>query len=603
MLERVSSPADIRGLDAGELAALAQECRSVILATCADNGGHLASNLGAVELTIALHVALETPTDQLVWDVGHQCYTHKLLTGRYERFGTLRQCGGISGFTNPLESPYDTFLTGHASTSLSIAAGLVAARRLTGGSQRIAAVIGDGALSGGVAYEALNNLGRMHGQCLVVLNHNDMSISRSVGGMARALNHLRSRAWYLRIRESKFVRNGLRGVRTFLKRLYLPTIFFEELGFRYFGVVDGHNIGQLIDAINMVKDMQQPVVLQVVTMKGKGYDLAERLPDKFHGVAPFLVENGVSRQDHGLASYAEVFGETLTRMAETDDRIVAITAAMADGTGLSAFAERFPERFFDVGIAEEHATAMAASLARRGFKPYVAVYSTFLQRAYDQIVNDVAIGGLPVRFAVDRAGLVSDDGPTHQGVFDIGYLGSIPGMTLCSPADRVDFVAMLELSARAEGPFAVRYPKDAAHDLSSLLPYRRSVERGTGILYGEPRGVAFLTLGPVAEQALEAVNTLRERGIEACVADLRFARPLDTALLRQLAQSCRAVLLVALAEAGMPMRALGRCGIPDIFPVQDKRSHLMASFGMDAEGLVRQAVSLLDAAAQPQRLA
>ncbi|MCE5193749.1 MAG: 1-deoxy-D-xylulose-5-phosphate synthase [Candidatus Cryosericum sp.] len=611
ILEHVSSPADIRGMDVAELRQLAAECRQVILDTCSTNGGHLASNLGAVELTIALHVALNTPVDQLVWDVGHQCYTHKLLTGRYASFKTLRQCGGISGFVNPAESPYDTFLAGHASTSLSIAAGLVAARALQGGHQRIVAVIGDGALSGGMAMEALNNLGRAHGQCLVLLNHNDMSISRSVGGMAWALNRLRTRPWYVRAREHALIGKGLRWLRTLLKRLYLPTIFFEELGFRYFGVVDGHDVGKLIEAIDMVKDIQQPVVLQVVTTKGKGYELAERQPSQFHGVAPFLIENGLSREEKGLPTYSEVFGETMVRLAEMDDRIVAITAAMMDGTGLTEFAKKFPDRCFDVGIAEQHAVGMAASLAKQGFKPYVAVYSTFLQRAYDQLIHDVGISHLPVRFALDRAGLVSDDGPTHQGVFDIGYLKSVPGMTVCSPGDRVDFVRMLELSLSATGPFAVRYPKDVAWDLSEELGERPAMTAGVGSVIADGRDIAIVTLGPVLRSALEARKLLAREGIDAGVVDLRFVQPMDTGLLERLAGTCRTVLvaeettrstgiydavLEVLVRAGMNITCIGRAGPGDAFPPQDKRSHLLSVYGLDAAGLVRAAHAVLDTA-------
>ena len=608
ILDHVASPADIRELGIADLRVLAAECRQVILDTCSTNGGHLASNLGAVELTIALHRTLDTPTDQLVWDVGHQCYTHKLLTGRYKSFSTLRQCGGISGFVNPDESPYDTFLAGHASTSLSIAAGLLAARRLDGGNQRVVAVIGDGALSGGMALEALNNLGRAHGQCLVILNHNDMSISRSVGGMAQALNRLRTRTWYLRARESPLVGRGLRWLRTLLKRMYLPTIFFEELGFRYFGVVDGHDIGKLIEAIDMVKDIQQPVVLQVVTVKGKGYELAEQQPAHFHGVAPFLIENGLSKEETSLPTYSDVFGETLIRLAENDPRIVAITAAMMDGTGLVEFARRFPDRCYDVGIAEQHAVGMAASLAKRGYKPYVAVYSTFLQRAYDQIVHDVGIGGLPVRFAVDRAGLVSDDGPTHQGVFDVGFLKSVPGMTICSPGDRADLVRMLELSATAAGPFAIRYPKDAAYDLSEELGERSAMTPGVGRMVSDGSDVAIVSLGPVLRSALEARTILAGDGIHACVADLRFAQPLDTILLTQLAGTCRAVLLAeettrstgvydsvvqALVRSGMNIARIGRCGVPDAFPAMDKRTHLLSVYQLDAGGMARAARALL----------
>ncbi|MGB9666965.1 MAG: 1-deoxy-D-xylulose-5-phosphate synthase [Candidatus Cryosericum sp.] len=609
ILENVSSPADIRGMSVPELQQLAAECRQVILDTCSTNGGHLGSNLGAVELTIALHVALDTPTDQLVWDVGHQCYTHKLITGRYQQFRTLRQCGGISGFVNPAESPYDTFLAGHASTSLSVAAGLIAARHLEGGHQRIVAVIGDGALSGGMAMEALNNLGRAHGQCLVILNHNDMSISRSVGGMAWALNRLRTRPWYVRAREHALIGRGLRWLRTLLKRLYLPTIFFEELGFRYFGVVDGHDIGKLIEAIDMVKDIQQPVVLQVVTVKGKGYELAERQPSQYHGVAPFLIENGLSRQEKSMSTYSEVFGETMVRLAEQDDRIVAITAAMMDGTGLTEFARRFPDRCFDVGIAEQHAVGMAASLAKQGFKPYVAVYSTFLQRAYDQLIHDVGISGLPVRFALDRAGLVSDDGPTHQGIFDVGYLRSVPGMTVCSPGDRADFVRMLELSLDAAGPFAIRYPKDAAWDLGSELGERPPMTAGVGVLVAGGSDVTIVTLGPVLRSALQARTMLAAEGIHAGVLDLRFARPLDTRLLAGLAATCRAVLVAeettrstgvfsqvqeVLVRAGMDIGHIGRCGPEDAFPVQDKRSHLLSVYSLDAQGLARSARALLD---------
>ncbi|MHB8106445.1 MAG: 1-deoxy-D-xylulose-5-phosphate synthase [Candidatus Cryosericum sp.] len=608
ILDHVSSPADIRGLDIPHLRTLAAECRQVILDTCSINGGHLASNLGAVELTIALHMTLDTPTDQLVWDVGHQGYTHKLLTGRYSSFSTLRQCGGISGFVNPSESPYDTFLAGHASTSLSMAAGLLAARRLDGGHQRVVAVIGDGALSGGMALEALNNLGRAHGQCLVILNDNAMSISRSVGGMAWALNRLRTRPWYVRAREHALIGRSLRWLRTLLKRLYLPTIFFEELGFRYFGVVDGHDIGKLIEAINMVKDIQQPVVLQVLTVKGKGYDLAERQPAHFHGVAPFLIENGLSKTEKSMPTYSDVFGETLMRLAETDPRIVAITAAMMDGTGLAEFAKRFPDRCYDVGIAEQHAVGMAASLANRGYKPYVAVYSTFLQRAYDQIVNDVGIGGQPVRFAIDRAGLVSDDGPTHQGIFDVGFLKSVPGMTVCSPCDRVDLVRMLELSAVASGPFAVRYPKDAAWDLSEVLGERPPMTVGTGAVVAEGSDVAIVSLGPVLKAALEARNILTGEGIQACVADLRFAQPLDSALLTRLAGTCRAVLVAeettrstgvydavveVLTRAGMNVAGIGRCGVPDAYPLQDKRAHLLTTYQLDAPGLASAARALL----------
>jgi len=608
ILEHVSSPADIRGLDIPQLRTLAAECRQVILDTCSINGGHLASNLGAVELTIALHMTLDTPTDQLVWDVGHQGYTHKLLTGRYKSFSTLRQCGGISGFVNPNESPYDTFLAGHASTSLSIAAGLLAARYLDGGNQRVVAVIGDGALSGGMALEALNNLGRAHSQCLVILNHNDMSISRSVGGMAWALNRLRTRTWYLRVRESPLVGRGLRWLRTLLKRLYLPTIFFEELGFRYFGVVDGHDIGKLIEAIDMVKDIQQPVVLQVLTVKGKGYELAERQPAHFHGVAPFLIENGLNKEEKSMPTYSDVFGETLIRLAETDQRIVAITAAMMDGTGLAEFARRFPDRCYDVGIAEQHAVGMAASLASRGYKPYVAVYSTFLQRAYDQIVNDVGIGNLPVRFAVDRAGLVSDDGPTHQGVFDVGFLKSVPGMTVCSPGDHRDFLRMLELSVAATGPFAIRYPKDVAYDLSEQIGERPPMIAGTGALVAEGSDVAIVSLGPVLCSALEARKILAGDGVQVCVADLRFAQPLDTRLLTRLAATCQAVLVAeettrstgvydavaeVLVRSGMNIARIGRCGVPDAFPVQDKRAHLLSSYQLDAQGLALAARALL----------
>lgn len=614
ILDHVSSPSDIRRMNVSELRQLAAECRHVILETCSANGGHLASNLGAVELSIAVHYCLNTPTDQLVWDVGHQCYTHKLLTGRYREFSTLRQCGGISGFINPRESPYDTFLVGHSSTSLSVLAGLMAARRLNGGTQRIAAIIGDGALSGGMALEALNNIGRAHGQCLIILNHNDMSISRSVGGMARVLNRLRTRSWYLRAREMPFIGKGLRWLRTLLKRMYLPTVLFEEMGYRYFGVVDGHDLSKLIEAIDMVKDIQQPVVLQVVTIKGKGYELAEERPAKFHGVAPFLIENGLSKQEKTMPTYSDVFGRTLVRLAEKDPRIVAITAAMTDGTGLTEFARRFPDRFFDVGIAEQHAVGMAASMAKQGFKPYVAIYSTFLQRAYDQIVHDVAISGLPVRFALDRSGLVSDDGPTHQGIFDIGYLSSVPGMMICSPGDRVDMVRMLELSAKAQGPFAIRYPKDVAYDLTDTFGERSVMKEGTAVMTtGGGGDVAIVALGPVVHNALAAQNILAQRGIQACVVDLRFARPLDADLLTWLASTCHAVLVAEettrsagifdavteiLVAGGMKTTSIGRCGVPDGFPAQDKRLHLLSIYQLDAEGLARSAQALLQAATE-----
>jgi 1-deoxy-D-xylulose-5-phosphate synthase len=426
--------------------------------------------------------------------------------------------------------------------------------------------------------------------------------------MARALNRLRTRAWYLRVRESPLVGRRLRWLRTLLKRLYLPTIFFEELGFRYFGVVDGHDIGELIEAIDMVKDIQQPVVLQVVTVKGKGYELAERQPSQFHGVAPFVIDNGLSKEEKSMPTYSDIFGETLIRLAETDPRIVAITAAMMDGTGLAEFARRFPDRCYDVGIAEQHAVGMAASLASRGYKPYVAVYSTFLQRAYDQIVHDVGIGGLPVRFAVDRAGLVSDDGPTHQGVFDVGFLKSVPGMIVCSPGDRADLVRMLELSALANGPFAIRYPKDVACDLSEQVGERPPMVPGTGVIVADGSDVAIVSLGPVLRSALEARKVLAGDGVQACVVDLRFAQPLDTRLLTRLAGTCRVVLLAeettrstgiydavveALVRSGMNISCIGRCGVPDAFPVQDKRAHLLSTYQLDAQGLAHAAQALL----------
>ncbi|MCL6451370.1 MAG: 1-deoxy-D-xylulose-5-phosphate synthase [Acetobacteraceae bacterium] len=558
ILDRVRGPDDIKALTLTELQQLAAEIRGRIIQTVARTGGHLAPNLGVVELALALHRVFSSPEDKLVWDVGHQTYAHKLITGRAEAFGSLRQYGGLSGFPRRGESPHDPFETGHASTSISAALGLARARDLAGSKHAVVAVIGDGAMTGGLAFEGLNNAGHMRTDLIVVLNDNSMSISRNVGALPSYLSRLRSYPAYSRLkadlertlRRIPLVGERLRRlaerVKASVKYLVVPGMLFEELGFTYMGPIDGHHLPSLISVLQAARKRGGPVLVHVITRKGKGYAPAEANPDRFHGTGPFDLATGRAKDADGPPSYSEVFGRALVDLARSDPRVVAITAAMADGTGLSQFARLFPDRFFDVGIAEGHAVTFAAGLAAEGLRPVVAVYSTFLQRAYDNILHDVCLQDLPVVFAVDRAGVVGEDGPTHQGTFDLGYLRSMPHMVLMAPADEVELAAMLRTALECGHPAAVRYPRGHARglelpeDLSSVP----ALDVGRGQVLAQGKDLAILAVGTMVHPAVEAARSLAGAGVGAAVVNVRFIKPLDEGLILGLARATGCLLTV-----------------------------------------------------------
>ncbi len=625
ILDTIDSPADLKPLSRDQLEQLAREIRELLIETVSKTGGHLAPNLGVVELTIGLHRALDCPHDKIVWDVGHQAYVHKLLTGRRERFDTLRTYGGVCGFPKRSESPYDVHDTGHASTSVSVALGYACARDLVGGDETIVAVIGDGSLTGGMAFEALNHLGHLQTRLIVVLNDNEMSISRNVGALASYLGRVRLDRRYRRLRddvESALARTKLgaamvaagEAAKESFKQLLVPGMLFEELGLKYVGPIDGHDIGQVEGAIRAAKDVDGPVLIHAVTRKGKGYVHAEDRPDAFHGISPFSIESGKINGSSGSLSYTEVFGRALVAEAERDERIVAITAAMPSGTGLSYFAERFPERFFDVGIAEEHAVGLAAGLASGGLVPVVAIYSTFLQRAYDQLIMDVALQGLHVVFAMDRAGIVGEDGPTHHGVFDLTYLRSVPGFSILAPADEAELVHMLRTAIVADGPVAIRYPRGAGKGVP--LPTEPAVlEAGRAEVRRQGSDVALLAVGRMVGVAEEAAALLADDGVDATVVNARWVKPLDLEAVSEAARRHRLVVTVeessgcggfgaavleALADLGIDVPVL-RLAVPDCFVTHGATDVLLHEIGLDPEG-VRGAVlgRLLDLAPGPR---
>ncbi len=583
-IDSINQPDDLKRLNPHELEQLAAEIRAELLHTVLQTGGHLASNLGVVELTLALHTVFASPADKIVWDVGHQCYVHKLLTGRRDRFATIRQYGGLSGFPAREESEHDAFGAGHASTSVSAALGMATARDLAGGKHHVVAVIGDGAMSGGLAFEGVNNAGHLATRFILVLNDNGMSISRNVGALAKHLSRLRTEPLYTQAKagvEYLLVKLPLgRRVLQFLKRfkqsfkgLVMPTMLWEELGFTYLGPIDGHDISALREAFERAKLVQRPVLVHVYTTKGKGYDPAEEDAVSFHGVAP----NGHKKST--APSYSTVFGDTLVKVAERDPRLVAISAAMPDGTGLNRFARQFPRRFFDVGIAEEHAVTFAAGLATQGFRPVVALYSTFLQRAYDQVVHDVCLQNLPVIFAIDRAGLVGDDGRTHHGVFDISFLRHVPGLVLMSPKDENELQHMLWTAVQLGRPVALRYPRGSGAGVP-LDDELIELPLGQAEVLRQGEDLAIVAYGPLVQTALAAAATLAEAGVQATVVNARFAKPLDEPLIARLAR--RLPLLVTLEENALqggvgsallevleehrPLAArVRRIGLPDIF--------------------------------------
>ncbi|KPV40271.1 1-deoxy-D-xylulose-5-phosphate synthase [Thiohalorhabdus denitrificans] len=603
LLDTISYPEDLRGLDAARLPDLAEELRGYLLESLSETGGHLGANLGTVELTLALHYTFQTPHDRLVWDVGHQAYVHKLLTGRRESFGTIRQAGGLSGFPKRAESPYDTFGVGHASTSISAALGMAQASAAQGEERAVAAIIGDGAMTAGMAFEALNHAGDLNANLLVILNDNEMSISPNVGALSQRFSRLIAGRWYNRMRDNADralsripgARDIARRAEEHFKGLITPGTLFEELGFNYVGPVDGHNLDELLPILGNLRGMEGPRLLHVVTRKGKGFEPAENEPTKYHGVTPFDPATGAPRKSGGGApAYTKVFGDALIETAAADERVTGITPAMREGSGLVEFEQRFPERFFDVGIAEQHALTFAAGQACEGLRPVVAIYSTFLQRAYDQLIHDIAIQNLPVVFAIDRAGIVGPDGPTHGGNFDLSFLRPVPNLTLMTPANEVDLRNMLATGLALEGPSALRYPKDKAVGLAtSGPPSPLEVGRAEVVREGSG-GQALLVFGPFIGPALEAAE---ER--DATVVNMRFVKPLDTALLTELAATHRHLVTVEentlAGGAGEAVRAflasldpevrVTCLGLPDAFIPQGERTALLGDYGLDAAGM------------------
>lgn len=610
-LENINSAEDLKKLSLDQLPQLAQEIRQKMVSVISSTGGHVASSLGVVELTIALHYCLNTPRDKIVWDVGHQTYAHKMLTGRNKDFSSIRQYQGLSGFPSKDESPYDCFTTGHSSTAVSLALGLAGARDFLPKEQyfRAAAVIGDGSLSGGLCFEGLNNAGHLKKDLLVVLNTNELSIAPNVGALSTYLNKLISLPIYNRFKNSldRFVESripkGSRLVKAAnkfeegLKGLFIPGMFFEELGFRYFGPFDGHNLSILIPTLKNLLSIKGPVLLHVITKKGKGYLPAEKDPVRFHSIGPFEVESGQARNKPKSEemTYTQAFGLKLAELAEKNNKIVAITAAMPEGTGVDKLRNLHPERVFDVGIAEEHAVCFAAGLARQGLKPVVAIYSTFLQRAYDEIMETVALQDLGVVFALDRAGIVGEDGPTHQGVFDIAYLRSIPNLTLMAPKDAEELKAMLEFAFNLGTPAAIRYPKDKTAVFKYQLPCAE-IKLGKAEVLKEGNDFAIIALGSTVLPAQEAVESLGKDGLSGTLINARFVKPLDCDLLKELTKKIKFIFTLedgiikggfgsAVREAvNKPVISLG---LPDEFLPCGKREGLFKKYGLDAESIAK----------------
>ncbi len=622
LLDQIDSPRDLQGLSAEDLERLASEIRALITRTVAARGGHLASNLGVVDLTLALHRAYDFARDHLVWDVGHQCYAHKILTGRREAFEGLRTAAGTSGFPNPAESAYDAFRTGHAGASVSTALGLALAEQAAGTGIRTVAVIGDGALASGLALEAMNHAGDAGADLLVVLNDNEMAISRTVGALARHLTRLRAMPAYGNLKRDvhevlDHVPMGdllSRSIHTFkdvLKEAVVPEHMFERLGFRCYGPVDGHDVADLLEVLAELKGLAGPVLLHVVTQKGKGFRPAAEKPEAWHSASPFTQRNGqvlAGTEAVGRDTWTRAAIDELLALAEADERLVAITAAMPEGSGLIRFAHRYPERFFDVGICEQHAVGLAAGLARGGRRPVVGIYSTFLQRAYDQLFHEIALQGLPVVFLVDRAGLVGADGPTHHGLYDVAYLRHLPGFMVAAPGDRAELAGLLRLATEAEGPWAVRYPRDHV----PAEPFTdEAVQPGRGAVVREGKDGAVLALGATVGSAVEAADRLAEDGVKVAVASARFVRPLDTDLVADLlgeqpwlltvedaaaAGGFGAAVLEAAEAMGAGASKIRRAAVGDEIVEHDTRASQLAAQGLDADGLAERIRALAEKA-------
>ena len=610
LLDTINSPADVKALTEEQLVQLAGEIRQLIIEVTSKNGGHLAPNLGVVELSLALHKVFSTPKDKIVYDVGHQAYIHKIVTGRRDMFHTLRQYGGLSGFPKRSESEHDAFGVGHSSTSISAALGMAVARDVKGEDYDVVAVIGDGSMTGGMAFEALNNAGDLRKRMIVVLNDNEMSISKNVGAMSEYLYQLRTGETYNRIKHDLEgwlgnvdfggdVLKVLRRIKGSVKNLMLPTCIFEELGFTYLGPIDGHDIHSLIEVLEAAKNLDEPVLIHVITKKGKGYAPAEESPNKFHVTGPFEVETGKKiANPNAPITYTEVFGNTVIELAKEDENIVAITAAMPDGTGLTPFSKEFPKRFFDVGIAEQHAVTAAAGMAAAGLNPVVAIYSTFMQRAYDSVMHDICMQNLHVSLCLDRAGLVGDDGFTHHGVFDYAYLRSMPNMTVMAPKDEDELRHMLKTAVGMNGPVAVRYPRGSGVGVA-LSDSLNTLPIGKAEVLREGSDVSLWAIGTMVESAMKLAEKLAEQGINAGVVNMRFAKPIDKELLLAHAEKYKNIVTLeegclrggvgsAVLEALNEARLLGTCkvlnfGIPDEFILHGDKQRLFQDIGLDVE--------------------
>ncbi len=613
-LEKINQVNDIKKLDKSEWETLAAEIREFLIDKISNTGGHLASNLGVVELTMAMHLAFDFPEDKVVWDVGHQSYTHKLLTGRKEGFDDLRKYGGMSGFPKRKESDCDCFDTGHSSTSISAGIGLVKARDLLGESGSVLSVIGDGSMTGGMAYEAMNNASQLKSNFIIVLNDNEMSIAENVGGVSQYLNGIRTAEAYTGFKEGlqttlekmpggDGVVRGLKKTKSSLKQLVVPGMFFEDMGITYLGPVDGHNIDQMIRTFHEAKRIKHAVLVHIKTKKGKGYEPAERHPARFHGAEPFVIETGLPKNKRTKSNYTDVFSTVMRKLGDRDEKVVAITAAMPDGTGLKRFKNMFPDRFFDVGIAEQHAVTFAAGLAAGGMKPVVAVYSSFLQRAYDQVLHDVCIQNLHVVFAIDRAGLVGSDGETHQGIFDLSYLSSIPNMTIMAPKNKWELSDMLKFAVDYDGPIALRYPRGEAYD--GLQDFRAPVLYGKSEVIYEEGDIALLAVGSMVKLAEQVRTLIKDADYNCTLVNGRFVKPIDEECLEELAKTHKLIVtmeenvrsggygekvLEYIADRSLGVKVIN-IALPDEYVEHGNVGLLYKEVGLDAENIAKQAIT------------
>lgn len=623
LLERIEKSSDIKKLTEDDYPVLAKEIRQFLLEKISKTGGHLASNLGVVELTMALHLAFDLPKDKIVWDVGHQAYTHKLLSGRRDGFNDLRQFGGMSGFPKRKESPYDAFDTGHSSTSISAGLGIAQARDLLGEKYSVISVIGDGALTGGMAYEALNNAAQMKKNFIIILNDNEMSISPNVGGMSTYLSSVRTKEGYTDLKKGvekalnsipgvgPGIATGVSMVKNSIKQFLVPGMLFEDMGITYLGPVDGHDVNAMVKVLKEAKRVRHAVIVHVITKKGKGYGPAEKNPARFHGVDAFDVLTGKSVKEKTFPSYTEVFSEKLCELAAKNPKIVALTAAMPDGTGLSKFAKQYPKRFFDVGIAEAHEVTSAAGMASAGLKPVVAVYSSFLQRGYDQVLHDVCIQELPVLFAIDRAGLVGSDGETHQGIFDISFLSLVPGMSIMAPKNLWELEAMLEFGVNFDGPLAVRYPRGQAY--RGLEEFLAPVEYGKAEMLYEEKDIALFALGSMVSTGEHVREKLKDKGYACTLVNARFVKPLDTEMIDRL---CRKHKLIVTMEENVLRGGMGlyitkyihdkypdirviQVALPDAYVEHGNVTALREMLGIDSDSVIRKILPALETCGIP----